>query len=143
MLGCVSTSSTNACASDPHALRECLVTMPCSRRSSPAISNNGPLHGAGVAGFADADADGVTERKWTRMLGEAACEGIVSASTRPSTARIARTFTCSVLRIDGVFRRCRCPPIGGREERRERGGENERGRLVIYDDTRAGAKVAR
>ncbi len=31
------------------------------------------------------------------------------ASTRSSTARIARTFSCSVLRIDGVFRRMLMP----------------------------------
>ena len=39
------------------------------------------------------------------MIGEAACEGIVIASTRSSTARIARTFSCRALRMDGVFRR--------------------------------------
>ena len=43
------------------------------------------------------------------MIGEAACEGIVIASTRSSTARIARAFSCSVLRIEGVFRRMLTP----------------------------------
>ena len=36
------------------------------------------------------------------MIGEAAREGIVTASTRSITARIARMFSCSVLRINGV-----------------------------------------
>ncbi len=31
------------------------------------------------------------------------------ASTRSSTAQIARTFSCSVLRINGVFRRMFMP----------------------------------
>ena len=43
------------------------------------------------------------------MIGEAACEGIMTASIRSSTARIARTFSCSVLRIGGVFRRMLMP----------------------------------
>ena len=37
------------------------------------------------------------------MIGEAACEGmIVSVSIR---SKVARTFFCSVLKIDSVFRR--------------------------------------
>ena len=43
-----------------------------------------------------------------RMIGEVACEGIVIASTKPDTARIARTFSnfsWRVLGMDGVFRR--------------------------------------
>ena len=39
------------------------------------------------------------------MIGEAACEGILNAYIRSSTARIARTFSCRVLSINGVFRR--------------------------------------
>ena len=37
------------------------------------------------------------------MIGEAACKGTVTASTWSSTAGIACTLSCSVLRIDGVF----------------------------------------
>ena len=43
------------------------------------------------------------------MIGEATCEGIVITSTRSSTARIARTSSYSVLRIDGVFGRILMP----------------------------------
>ena len=57
----------------------------------------------------DADRDGVAERSWMWMIGEAACEGIVTASMRSSTARMACTFSCSVLRIDDVFRRILTP----------------------------------
>jgi hypothetical protein len=52
---------------------------------------------------------GVAERRWIWMIGEAAWEGIVMTSTRSSTARMARTFSCRVLRIDGVFRRMLIP----------------------------------
>ena len=40
---------------------------------------------------------------------EALCEGVVIASTRSNTARMALTFSCRVLRIDGVFRRTLMP----------------------------------
>ena len=43
------------------------------------------------------------------MIGEAACEAIMMTSTRSSTAQIACTFSCSVLRIEGVFRRMLIP----------------------------------
>ena len=83
-------------------------TMSCNTRSSPAISNDGGSRGAGVDGFGafrvTAD-DCAEERRWRWTIGEAACEGIVIVSTRSSTARIARTFSCRALSIDGVFRR--------------------------------------
>ena len=91
---CVSTSSTMSCD-----------------RHSPAISNESPSRGAGVAGFTsfvDVDADGIAERSWMWMIGEAACEEIVMAS-HSSTARIERTFSCTVLKIDGVFCRMFMP----------------------------------
>ena len=55
------------------------------------------------------DAEGVAERNWMWIIGEAACEGIVTASIRSSTARMARTFSCSMLKIDGMFRRMLMP----------------------------------
>ena len=80
----------------------------CNTCSSPAISNDGGSRGAGVDGFGafrvTAD-DCAGERRWMWMISEAACEGIVIASTRSSTARIARTFSCRALSIDDVFRR--------------------------------------
>ena len=59
--------------------------------------------------MADADRDGVAERNWMCMIGEAACEGFVTASIRPSKARMARTFSCNVLKINGVFHRMFMP----------------------------------
>ena len=82
-------------------------TISCSRRSSPAMSKERAWRDAGVAGltgFVDVDEDGVAERSWMWMIGEAACEGIVTASMQSSTARIARMFSCGVLKIDAVFR---------------------------------------
>jgi hypothetical protein len=38
-------------------------------------------------------------------IGKAACERIVSASTRSSTAQFASTLTCSEVRMDGIFLR--------------------------------------
>ena len=43
------------------------------------------------------------------MIGEVAREEIVMTSTRPSTARISHTFSCSVVRINGVVRRMSMP----------------------------------
>ena len=94
---CVSTSST----------------MSYKRRSSPEISNDGASREAAGAGFgafgAATDSDGVAVRRWMWMIGEATCEGIVSKSIWSSTAQIARTFSCRVLRIEGVFRRMLIP----------------------------------
>ena len=74
------------------------------------MSNETASRGAGVAGFTGfADADSVAERSCMWMMGEAACEGIVTVSMRSSTSRMARMFSCSVLRIDGVFRRILMP----------------------------------
>ena len=39
------------------------------------------------------------------MIGGTACGGVVSESIRSSIARIARTFSCNVLRIERVFQR--------------------------------------
>ena len=39
------------------------------------------------------------------MISEAACEEIESVSIRSSTARIACTFSCRVLRREGVLQR--------------------------------------
>src|SRR5260221_1294881 len=95
--------------------------MSCSRRSSTAMSKEGASRGAALAGFdgfAEAEvvaaaigsrcvAEGV--RTWMWMMGEAGCEGIVIQSTRSRTARIARAFSCSVLRIEGELRRMLMP----------------------------------
>ena len=84
-------------------------TMSCKTRSSPGKSNDGASREAAVVGFgafgAATDSNGVAVRRWMCMIGEAACEGIMTESIRSSTARIASTFSCSVLRIEGVFRR--------------------------------------
>ena len=64
-----------------------LSTMSCSRRSSPAMSNSSAERGAGVTGFnAFAEPDDIAERRWIWMIDEAACEGIVIASTWSSIA---------------------------------------------------------
>ena len=68
----------------------------------------------GSGAFRVADDDGAGERRWIWMIGEAACEGILIASTRSNTARIARTFSCRVLRMDGVFRRMLMPETARR-----------------------------
>jgi hypothetical protein len=49
-----------------------------------------------------------------KIIGEVACEGKVSALTWSTArtrikARIARTFACSALSVDGVFRRMLMP----------------------------------
>ncbi len=79
------------------------------------------------------------------MIGEAECEGIVMASTRSSTTRIARTFSCSVLRIDGVFRRMLMPSEAENARTAGTAAENTKeaiDALVIHDDTRARAETA-
>ena len=43
------------------------------------------------------------------MIGKAACERIMSELRRSRTVRIMRTFSSSVLRIEGVFRRMLMP----------------------------------
>ena len=51
--------------------------------------------------------DGVAERSWTQMIGEAAAgegEAMAIASKRLRTARIVHIFSCRVLGMD-VFRR--------------------------------------
>ena len=73
------------------------------------VSREGAVAGFGAFGAATVN-DGVTVRRWMWMIGEAACEGVVSESIRSSTARIAHTFSCSVLRIEGMFRRMFMPP---------------------------------
>ena len=115
VLGAVSTSS---CL---HYWQVRAIHMPCpsapstmshSRRSSPTISNDITCRGAGGQGvqrFAVADDDGIAERRWTRIIDEAACEGIVRAYIRLSTVHIARTFPCGVLKIDDVFHRMIIP----------------------------------
>ncbi|KAH9018627.1 hypothetical protein EDB85DRAFT_2279271 [Lactarius pseudohatsudake] len=45
----------------------------------------------------------------TERVAAEPCEGIVMASTRSRTARIARTFSYNVLRIDSVFRKMPIP----------------------------------
>jgi hypothetical protein len=75
------------------------------------------------------------------MIGEAVCEGTVIASTRSSTVRVARTFSCGVLRIDGVFRRMLMP-----SEARLLGRQNERGSvdaLAMRDNMRASPESVR
>ena len=81
------------------------------------------------------------------MIGEAACEGIVIASTRSSTAPDRAHVLLQLAQV-----RRRVPKDvdalrgGDREERRDRGGENERraiSALVIHDDTRARAESTR
>ena len=74
-----------------------------------------------------------------RTASQNACEGMLRTSTRSSTARIAHTFFCRVLRIDGVFRRMLMPSevetarsawsalVKKKKECLERGGENEWG----------------
>ena len=78
------------------------------------MSNDGVSREAAVAGFGAFGAatvnDGVTVRRRMWMIGEAACEGVVSESIWSSTARIAHTFSCDVLRIEGTFRRMLMPP---------------------------------
>ena len=55
------------------------------------------------------------------MIGEAACEGILIASTRSSTARMARTFSYRALRTDGVFRKILMPSEVKTERTQDRG----------------------
>jgi len=78
------------------------------------------------------------------MIGEPACEETVSASTRSSTL-IARVL------LQSAQDRRRVPQDvdilrGGDGNRRNGGGENERGAvvpLVIHDDAQGGAESAR
>ena len=82
-------------------------TMSCSRRSTHAMSNDGASRKAGVAGSGPSwpQQTMISGRCGPMMIGEVACEGIVSASIRSSTERIAHAFSCNVLRIDGIERR--------------------------------------
>lgn len=82
-------------------------TISNSRRSSFTVPNRGASPSAEVTEFGGpADKDGVVaERQWMWMIGAEACAATVMASTGSSTTRIARAFSCSMLRIGGVFRR--------------------------------------
>lgn len=59
---------------------------------------------ASFGNFAFVDKDRVALRRWMRMISEATCEGIVSASIRSSTVRFALTFSCNIFRMNGTFR---------------------------------------
>ena len=81
--------------------------MSYRRRPSLAIWNDAASRGAAVLGFvaiAVAD-DDIADSKWMWVVGQAICERIVSASTRSSAVRIARTISCGMLRIAAVFHR--------------------------------------
>jgi hypothetical protein len=77
-----------------------------------------------------------------RMIGEAACEP-GDRERIDTVEHCTRTFSCNVLRIDGVFDALRG---GDCEKRRDRGRENEGSAvdaLVIDDDTGTRAESAR
>ena len=101
--------STSSC---PRSRRALVITHP-ARTPRPRCPARGPprpqrrciarSRGRGVRNLR-----GRNSQRWRRstwMIGGTACGGIVSESIWLSTARIARTFSCSVLRIEGVFRR--------------------------------------
>ena len=108
-------------ASDPRACLSASSTMSCSRCPSPTVSNDSACRGARVEGFgtfAVPDDDGVAERRWMWMTSEAACEGIVSAPTRSSKARIARIH----VQLLGAYDRRRVPQAVDTH----RGGDDEK-----------------
>ena len=79
------------------------------------------------------------------MISEAACE-IESVSRRSSTARIACTFSCRVLRIEGVLQRMLMPSemetartTGTVAKKTKRSAVDA---LVIRDDTGTRAEYA-
>ena len=132
MLGRVSTDS---CLRDPHALRKRVVL--CSRRSSLAISIDSASHGAGVAsftGFTSADVDGaaVTQPFEDDLQGgmRGNSEGLDPVEHHADRAHVflhraedRGRFPQDVGALQG----------GEREERRNGGGENERGAVDPLD----------
>lgn len=106
----------------------------CSKRPSLTMSNDASC-GAGVAEFgsvAAADDDGVAERRYMKIIGEVAFEGTLRAPTQPRITRIVRTFSCSVLRIDGAFHRMLMPSEAGIERSARTAAKKTKEVLLIY-----------
>ena len=79
--------------------------MSCRRRSSPAISNEGALHGAEVTGFSDvAEADDIYR---TQVEAEGRREDCERLDADEHGAD--RSHVLLQLRIDGVFRKMLMP----------------------------------
>lgn len=106
-------------------------TISCRRRSSLSISNSGTSRGWTESGLLGLPAevwglrnvkDGGETRMW--IMGLARCEDTVMQSTRSRIVRTARTFSCSVLRMDGVLRRMLMPSLALTARRAGKAAEN-------------------